>query len=169
MKAILILFFFLPALSFATSDLTDAIFQCELIKDDKERLACFDEEIKVLGENMYGDEDDWLSGDAAVEYITPFLKMWSPSKVELDGKVLTIVLPQDKVTDKIYTSIIQTGLCGSVYMGDKKWNGIGDVVVLNQHEHQGWIFEGSYEDCEDLGKLSGKKFDQSLMSMSRLK
>lgn len=104
-------------------------------------------------------------GDA-LEIIKPNLKLWQPDKVELNEGVLSIVLPQDQITDKIFNSVLSSGVCGSLWVNEKYWDGVTEIQVLNRHSKQGYIFEGGERECAEIGVLP--KADDYILGKTRL-
>lgn len=99
----------------------------------------------------------------APDVITRNLNAWSPQSVTLDDGVLTVVTPQDRVTDQIYTAVLGSGVCGSLWMNKGSWSGVKQVKVLNRHARQGFVFEGGEAECVELGKLNGEEYKMFIM------
>lgn len=73
--------------------------------------------------------------------------MWNPTSVEVSGGQLTIILPQRRITEEIYYSLLTAGLClGPLY--GKSLPGVSEVRVLNEFGRQGYVYEKGLEDCE---------------------
>ncbi len=79
------------------------------------------------------------------------LVMWAPKSVTLNNGTLTVVLPQRRITQDIYTSVLTAGLCMGPALG-KDFSGITELVVLNQFARQGYVFERGAQDCDRLNK-----------------
>ncbi|QYH31687.1 hypothetical protein [Aeromonas salmonicida] len=97
------------------------------------------------------------------------LKPWSPSQIQQNGDVLQIVLPQAKITDGLYKSVITMGLCPVVWegkAGDLK--GVTEVALLNQFGKQGYVVEEVISTCTEMGKLTGAESDTYLLGKTRL-
>lgn len=104
---------------------------------------------------------------AAPDVITRNLKSWSPQAVTLERGVLTVVTGQDRVTDQIYTSVLGSGVCGSLWMNPGSWSGVKEVKVLNRHARQGYVFEGGEAECVELGKLNGEAYKFFILERTR--
>ncbi|MFM4946163.1 hypothetical protein ACEUB1_03805 [Aeromonas dhakensis] len=97
------------------------------------------------------------------------LKPWSPTQIERDGDVLHIVLPQAKVTDGIYKSVVKMGLCPVVWEGKADdLKGVAEVALLNQFGKQGYVVEEISSTCTEMGKLTGAESDTYLLGKTRL-
>ena len=104
----------------------------------------------------------------APEVITRNLGAWAPQTVTLDSGVLTVVTPQDRVTDQIYMAVLRDGVCGSLWMNPDSWSGVSEVKVLNRHAHQGYVFEGGEAECNKLGELAADKTGPFILIRTRL-
>ena len=83
--------------------------------------------------------------------IEPSLKQWEPiSVLEQDGQIY-IQLPQKKITDPIYSSVIEAGLClGKAFNPELDWSDIKTVSILNEEKIQGFTFNGGEKECEAI-------------------
>ena len=72
--------------------------------------------------------------------------MWEPTDVRVEGKRLTIVLPQRRITEEIYMSVLTAGLCLGPLV-DKPLHGVSEIRILNQFGEQGYVYEKGLEDC----------------------
>ncbi|WP_323768853.1 hypothetical protein [Antarctobacter sp.] len=83
--------------------------------------------------------------------------MWQPQSVAIDGGVLTLVLPQNRISEEIYMAVLTSGLCLGFAM-DKPLNGLSGIEVLNRHGRQGYVLEHGLETCETWnGRPVGSK------------
>lgn len=57
------------------------------------------------------------------------LAMWQPQSVAIDGGVLTVVLPQNRISEEMYMAVLTSGLCLGFAL-DKPLNGLSGVEVL---------------------------------------
>lgn len=73
--------------------------------------------------------------------------MWQPEQVQISGKKLILVLPQQRITEQIYLSILTAGLCMGPLI-EKPLDGVSEIQVLNQSRAQGYVYEKGLEDCE---------------------
>ncbi|MNV97095.1 hypothetical protein D3C71_1921770 [compost metagenome] len=97
------------------------------------------------------------------------MKLWSPTQIERNGDVLHIVLPQAKVTDGIYKSVVKMGLCPVVWEGKADdLKGVAEVALLNQFGKQGYVVEEVASTCTEMGKLTGAESDTYLLGKTRL-
>lgn len=106
--------------------------------------------------------------DDALTVIKPHLKTWQPDAVTLSDETLTIVLPQDRITEAMYAAVIGNGVCASVHLGEQRWDGVGEVTLLNRHSKQGYVFEGGYPECEEMGELTRDKTELWLLGKTHL-
>lgn len=104
-----------------------------------------------------------------VEYIKPFLKMWQPTNVSQSDSTLTITLPQVRVAEPMYNSVLKNGVCTSIWIGDKRWEGIEEINILNEYEAQGYIFEGGANECIELASKSGTSSEFFILGKTRMK
>ena len=79
------------------------------------------------------------------------LEMWAPKSVTLKNGTLTVVLPQRRITQDIYTGVLTAGLCMGPALG-KDFSAITELVVLNQFARQGYVFERGAQDCDRINK-----------------
>jgi len=79
------------------------------------------------------------------------LEMWAPKSVTLNNGTLTVVLPQRRITQDIYTGVLTAGLCMGPALG-KDFSAITELVVLNQFARQGYVFERGAQDCDRINK-----------------
>ncbi|MDM5086246.1 hypothetical protein OB925_16270 [Aeromonas rivipollensis] len=97
------------------------------------------------------------------------LKPWSPTQIQRNGDALHIVLPQAKVTDGIYKSVVKMGLCPVVWEGKADdLKGVAEVALLNQFGKQGYVVEEVASTCTEMGKLTGAESDTYLLGKTRL-
>ena len=77
---------------------------------------------------------------------TQLLAMWQPQSVAVERGVLKIQLPQDRITDQIYMSVLTAGLCLGHAFGTPL-TGLSGVEVLNRHGRQGYVLETGLDRC----------------------
>ena len=80
------------------------------------------------------------------------LTIWQPSSVAYKNGTLTIVLPQQRITEEIYTAVMTAGLCLWSAAG-KDFSPVTELVVLNQHQRQGYVNEHGTQDCATINKM----------------
>jgi hypothetical protein len=74
------------------------------------------------------------------------LEMWSPDSVAFESGTLTVVLPQDRITEQIYLSVIKFGLCLGPLQG-VDLQAVEKIEIINRHTTQGYVYEGGLADC----------------------
>lgn len=98
------------------------------------------------------------------------LKPFQPKLTTLKDGQLTIVLPQKQITNEIYTTVISTAVCSSLWLrSEQSLDGVKSVYVLNEFAHQGYVFEGGKELCIKYGKLPQSENKIFLLSNTHLK
>uniref|UniRef100_UPI004047F14F hypothetical protein n=1 Tax=Yoonia sp. TaxID=2212373 RepID=UPI004047F14F len=112
-----------------------------------------------------------ISGSTAqaqtVSEVKDLFRDWSPISVEINNTVATVVLPQGRITDEIYYSAIPFGFClGSLF--GVNVDGIEEVIVLNQFEKQGWVFENDAGLCSEIVNLPATSVKVTVAGHSRL-
>jgi hypothetical protein len=91
------------------------------------------------------------------------LQMFQPTHVDFHGGTLKITLPQPQITEQIYLAVITTGICFSEYLGGDL-SAVNEVVVLNQHSAQGYVYETGIEDCERINNVpAGSTLQKTLI------
>lgn len=78
------------------------------------------------------------------------LEMWNPTSVMLADGALTVVLPQQRITEEIYMATLSSGLCLGQFL-DMPLTGVRSVTVLNQFLRQGYVYEKGMETCDRIG------------------
>ncbi|MEM5528094.1 hypothetical protein WN093_04615 [Gammaproteobacteria bacterium AS21] len=97
------------------------------------------------------------------------LKPFSPISTTLENGDLTIVLNQQRITPKIYSAVITTGVCSSIILYDKEaLAGIESVSVVNEFS-KGYVFEGGKELCLEYGDLPRVQNEVFLLGHTHLK
>lgn len=77
------------------------------------------------------------------------VEMWAPNSVAVQNGTLTIVLPQDRITDQIYLSVIKFGLCMAPLQG-LDLHDVQNIEILNRHSAQGFVYERGISDCAEF-------------------
>lgn len=77
------------------------------------------------------------------------VEMWAPDSVAVQNGTLTIVLPQDRITDQIYLSVIKFGLCMAPLRG-LDLHEVENIEILNRHSAQGFVYERGISDCAEF-------------------
>lgn len=97
------------------------------------------------------------------------LKSWSPLSVAIKNKTIIIISNKEKVSEKIYNSMLLLGVCGTVWSNDSEvLEGATEIHILNSHKRQGYVFEGGAQECKELGKLKGKESDFFILGHTHL-
>ena len=81
------------------------------------------------------------------------LMMWQPTSVAFKGGTLTVTLPEQRITEDIYTAVLTAGLCLWSAAG-KDFSSVSELIVLNQFERQGYVNERGTQDCEELNEMA---------------
>ena len=93
---------------------------------------------------------------------------FEPLRVAVNGKVATVVMSQQRVTDTLYQNVITNGGCLRQIIDPDVLEGIEEIAVLNRHAAQGYIFEGGRERCAELNAMPlGKGKTILLMGYTR--
>ena len=78
---------------------------------------------------------------------------------EEDGSLI-VVLPQDRVRFEMLRSVVSSGICfGKLAQGYEIE--FQHVAVVNRFVHQGYVWEGSLRDCDELNTLPSSEAKQS--------
>jgi hypothetical protein len=95
----------------------------------------------------------------AVENAAELMASWQPDKISLEGGTLVVVLPQQRITEQIYLSILQAGVCFGPLL-DIDLPGVSSIQILNRGSKQGYVYEKGMEDCEKLNSygIGGDQF-----------
>ncbi|MEQ8318771.1 MAG: hypothetical protein RH946_00790 [Rhodospirillales bacterium] len=113
----------------------------------------------VSHSSIAANRDDILKGT----------EMWAPIDVRIVGKKAEIILPQKRITDRIYLSVIGAGVCTRLIAKPNSLDGIEEISVLNQFAYQGYVFEGGTELCKKLNKMPlGKSKEIYLLGFTHL-
>lgn len=80
------------------------------------------------------------------------LTMWAPKSVQVKNGILTVALPQRRVTEEIYMAVMTAGLCPGVLL-DKPLEGVREIHILNEHKVQGYVYEKGLEDCAEFNEM----------------
>lgn len=85
-----------------------------------------------------------------------------------NGNVL-ITTNEYRVTDTIYSAIINNGVCMPLWLGNSSsLDGVKSIMVLNKFKKQGYVFEGGADVCNKLGKLKSQQAKIYLMGNSHI-
>lgn len=97
------------------------------------------------------------------------LVAWDPISVEANERTLTITANEHRVTERIYSAIINNGVCMPIWLGNLDvLDGINEVVVINKYQKQVYVFEGGKSSCNKLGEATQKDNKLVLMAHSRM-
>ena len=95
------------------------------------------------------------------EIIAQYIQAWQPLALDLNNEILVIPFNQERITNKIYMSILRNGICLSATL--EKWNGVKKIVIMNSQVSQGYVFSGGYDTCKEASKLTGKQVEYFLL------
>ena len=87
------------------------------------------------------------------------LAMWAPKAIEQSQGVLTVVLPQPRVTDEIYQAVVKIGVCGALNVDEAALDGVKEIRVLNINSARGFVAEGGKVLCQELNAASDGRVD----------
>lgn len=94
------------------------------------------------------------------------MEMWQPSTVRFEDGQLIVVLPQDRVTEEMYISVLSFGLCVG-HLSGKDFSSVLELVVLNRFMQQGYVYERGVSDCEVVtGEASSRYGNTKLHILS---
>lgn len=80
---------------------------------------------------------------------------WTPQEVAFDAASIVIVLPQAQVTDA-QRGMVVSAVCSTVWESEGAWGDFApeSLSVLNEHAHQGYVFEGDIAQiCAEAGDM----------------
>lgn len=96
-------------------------------------------------------------------------EMWAPIDARVAGNRAEIILPQNRITDRMYISVITAGVCMGQLSSPDILNGVSEIAILNKHAHQGYVLEGGKELCDQLNKAPlGKSKDLMVLGSTHL-
>ncbi|HID05516.1 MAG TPA: hypothetical protein EYP10_00050 [Armatimonadetes bacterium] len=90
------------------------------------------------------------------------LEMWAPKSVDFSNGTLTVVLPQRRITEEMYTAVLTAGLCLGQAIG-KDFSSVSELVILNQFRQQGYVNENGSGDCSRLNSIPAGSDAQRLI------
>ncbi len=100
------------------------------------------------------------------ESILPNIKAWQPLMLDYRNKNLVIAFNQNKITNKIFLSIISIGICTSDLF--KTLDKVNKIVILNKHAEQGYIFNNKNNKCKQSSNYKNKQKEFFLLGNSRI-
>jgi len=124
-------------------NLSCALFKLRPFRPDHAKRAVLNLSTTALFGLLLGATP--LCADIATD-ATPLLEMWAPESVAYQSATLTIILPQDRITDQIYLSVIKFGLCMAPLQGVDLL-AVETIEILNRHAAQGLVYERGLSDC----------------------
>ncbi|WP_338803322.1 hypothetical protein WDV76_14100 [Xenorhabdus griffiniae] len=95
------------------------------------------------------------------------MKMWQPLSISDSGDIVTLTMNEDRVTDKIYHSVIEYGICAPLWLDDKNTSYLKntkEIRVLNKHNYIGYVFENPRASCGELGKVTDENVSLTISS-----
>jgi len=104
-----------------------------------------------------------------IQNIYQSLKPWAPLNIQIDKGHLIITTKESRVTDTIFLSMIETGICMNYYFNKNLLNGIKNIYILNRFNHQGYVLDGAADICSAIGKMkSDNKIKWYILSKTHL-
>jgi len=98
------------------------------------------------------------------------LQPWKPVSVTATVDQLQVILPQDRVTEQTFASVV-SALCDSVRGAKPHWPALArkEAVVLNRHRKQGYVLDGGLvETCAEEGEVTAGDRPLFLAARTRL-
>jgi len=98
------------------------------------------------------------------------LDPWNPQEIRLEGDRLTVITRERRITDQVFRSLLSTGVCMPVFMGDSAsyLSGIEEIAVLNTFGRQGYVFSGGRSECQEIGGLPMNDLEMYVLSRTRM-
>ena len=89
---------------------------------------------------------------AANKDLTKALDSWQPKEINKEKSTLTVVMNEKRVTNTIYTSVIQYGICMGLLVNTEAsyLDGIKHLEVVNKFKVQGFILDEPLATCKVL-------------------
>lgn len=105
---------------------------------------------------------------AVEEQAKQSLEMWEPNEVRVNGESLTVISKERRITDQVYRAMIVSGLCMGTIPRPNSLNGVSEVRILNQFGHQGYVFEGGKQECEEINNMPANKTEIYVLGRTRM-
>lgn len=86
------------------------------------------------------------------------LNPWSPLSISDNDGIVTLVMNEDRVTPKVYESVILMGVCAPFLAQNAHvWylKNTSEVHVLNRFGRNGFAFESPRKSCKEVAQSKG--------------
>ncbi|AZV46879.1 hypothetical protein C3L23_06205 [Nautilia sp. PV-1] len=93
-----------------------------------------------------------LSFASQIQDISNSVKSWGAT-VKIQKNHLVIITSQNRVTNQIFQSIIQNGICMYSFFTPGMLKNIKDVYVLNKFSKQGYVLDNAENVCKTIGEM----------------
>ncbi len=93
---------------------------------------------------------------------------WRALSVDRDSSRLVVTMPDSRVNNDAYSSLIIDKLCPSVRRGEFSLQGVREILVLNRFVAQGYVFEGGASGCQDLEGMSDQDAELELLGRTHM-
>tara|TARA_R110001583_G_C5574229_1_gene402344 strand:+ start:694 stop:1086 length:393 start_codon:yes stop_codon:yes gene_type:complete len=103
-----------------------------------------------------------------MEQLTKSLWPWNPASIKYAKGVLLVTTKERKVSMEIYTSMISTGVCTSLFSNPNSLNDVSEVRVQNIFEKQGITFIGGNAECHELNNSPANKQKMELAARTKM-
>jgi len=100
--------------------------------------------------------------EALVERTRP----WAPTHLILEDGTLYVVIPQQRMTQRIYDAVVRTGVCRALVLDEVEVATIERIAVLNASANAGLVFDGGVAECEEMLRLDGQQSRRFLQELS---
>lgn len=104
-------------------------------------------------------------------FIKKNLNSWQPIEISLKDNQITVVTPDTKIDDDIYTAIISRGICSPIGAKDAPagyLNDIKQINVTNKFKEFGYSLVDPLIICHEMGRLMKKKAMAVLLGNTHL-
>ncbi len=107
---------------------------------------------------------------AADSTLNESLKPWQPLSIERTKSNITIVMNERKVTDEIFSSVAESGVCTPLWLNkDASYlEGVKEVVITNKFKKQGYVLEDPLSTCKAIGEATGNTGKIILLGHTRM-
>ena len=103
-----------------------------------------------------------------VSEVRKSLWSWAPKSVQKMGSSVRVILPQRRITEKIYEAAVIVGICGAVRRRKARLAGVKEIRILNQWGAQGYVFEGGRSECIKIVRTPMSNQRIQLLGMTHL-
>ncbi|PRD12370.1 hypothetical protein [Pantoea coffeiphila] len=99
------------------------------------------------------------------------LSAWQPIEISQKESQITVVSPDAKIDDEIYTAIISSGVCSPIWTNDVPagyLSGITQISVTNKFKGFGYSLVNPSVICNQMGKLMKNEANVVLLGNTHL-